>query len=468
MSPFESCFRSHYADVLAFSLRRISGRQAAEDVVAETFAIIWRRRERIPDPALPWLYGIAVRVIANQRRSARRRANLEDRLTLEAGAAAPAGDLNEALHRRTAFATAFRALSDAERQVLCLIAWDGLDPREAAVVLACSYGAFRVRFHRARRKLAKQLAAAGHLPRQHCPRPQPRRGDQLKAKTPDNDVTARMRAANPVSSAVIRAGVDEEELRRAMETAIAAGESATDPAPAGDPVANRSTRSRRPGAFSQGRGRRTGLLAGLACAGALALVVVVPGEPGGGGQPAFAAAAIEVAEANPRLLVTEPGWTVTNANEFEAAEGEVSFGDGAHTFSIHWYPARMYRDYLRDRADVSFEETSSVLGHTATTVHYGGTEYATMLSPQGGRVRGGPRQPRQPRRIRRPASLAAPGRRRHLARRDARQRRPPGSPRRRRRADAPRRAVAARLRCRRPAGHGLRLRPLPGRGHGRL
>ena len=49
-----------------------------------------------------------------------------------------------------------------DREVLRLIAWEGLESREAAAVFGCSYGAFRVRLHRARRRLEKQLAAAGH------------------------------------------------------------------------------------------------------------------------------------------------------------------------------------------------------------------------------------------------------------------------------------------------------------------
>jgi DNA-directed RNA polymerase specialized sigma24 family protein len=49
---FERCFRDHYADLLAFALRRVAERQTAEDVVAETLAVVWRRRELIPDPPL--------------------------------------------------------------------------------------------------------------------------------------------------------------------------------------------------------------------------------------------------------------------------------------------------------------------------------------------------------------------------------------------------------------------------------
>lgn len=163
---FERCFRDHYAQMLAFSMRRVSGREIAEDVVADIFAVAWRRRDRIPDPALPWLYAIAGRVIANQYRSTRRRHDLDTRLAHEAGAVAPGPDPAESLDRRDAFSAAFALLGEPEREVLRLIAWDGLDPRDAARVFGCSPGAFRVRLHRARRKLAKQLEAAGHLPRE--------------------------------------------------------------------------------------------------------------------------------------------------------------------------------------------------------------------------------------------------------------------------------------------------------------
>jgi RNA polymerase sigma factor (sigma-70 family) len=161
---FERCFAEHYADVLAFALRRLPGRAGAEDAVAETFAIAWRRREVLPEQALPWLYAIAFRVIANQRRSARRRRELEGRLAHEAGAGRADEDPATAIDRRDAFAVAFARLTEREREVLRLVAWDGLGTEEAAQVLGCSPGAFRVRLHRARRRLAKQLRRAGHSP----------------------------------------------------------------------------------------------------------------------------------------------------------------------------------------------------------------------------------------------------------------------------------------------------------------
>src|SRR6185369_7639997 len=63
--------------------------------------------------------------------------------------------------------------------------------------------------------------------------------------------------------------------------------------------------------------------------------------------------------------------------------GELTFSNGGRDFEIHWYPAHLYQQLLRDRADVSRPEEGTLLGHRATTVAYSPEEYATMLSPQG-------------------------------------------------------------------------------------
>jgi len=171
---FESCFREHHARLLAFTMRRVSGREAAEEVVADTFAVAWRRRDCIPDGALPWLYAIAANVIAEQYRSARRRNDLGLRLAHEARAEETGSDPVESLALREAFAAAFAQLEEHEREVLRLVAWDGLDVREAARVLGCSQGAFRVRLHRARRKLARRLDAAKPIDQEgRAPVPRP-------------------------------------------------------------------------------------------------------------------------------------------------------------------------------------------------------------------------------------------------------------------------------------------------------
>jgi hypothetical protein len=127
------------------------------------------------------------------------------------------------------------------------------------------------------------------------------------------------------------------------------------------------------------------VLVGLAAATVLILVGVGSIGGGSGDQPTFAAAAIKVAEANPRLLVTEPGWSVTGADEFASQHGETMFSDGVHELELDWYPARFYKLYYRDRTEVDKTPTKiTVLGQRGRTVQYGSSpDYATMLPPQG-------------------------------------------------------------------------------------
>jgi hypothetical protein len=53
-AQFDACFRAHYAEVLAYALRRLGERGAAEDVAAQTFAVAWRRLDALPADPLPW------------------------------------------------------------------------------------------------------------------------------------------------------------------------------------------------------------------------------------------------------------------------------------------------------------------------------------------------------------------------------------------------------------------------------
>lgn len=169
-SRFDAAFEAHYPKVLAFAIRRVVERQAAEDVAAETFAVAWRRKDAIPEAPLPWLYGIAVRVIASEWRSSTRRRERERRYSSEAQASGR--DPAEVVSSRDAIAAAFASLTESQREVLRLTVWEGLDNRTAASVLGCSQGAFAVRLYRARRALAKYLAAGGHSPEQAVvPRP---------------------------------------------------------------------------------------------------------------------------------------------------------------------------------------------------------------------------------------------------------------------------------------------------------
>jgi RNA polymerase sigma factor (sigma-70 family) len=174
---FEASFRDHYRDVLAFAMRRLEDRGGAEDAASETLAIAWRRRDQIPaDDSLPWLYAVALRVIANQRRSAQRKQRLRKRVADEARSN-QRHSLDPAEHviERGEFFAAFSKLRESDKEILRLVAWDGLDPDQAARVLDCTPATYRVRLHRARRRLAKQLGPTEQIAaeRQTKPRANP-------------------------------------------------------------------------------------------------------------------------------------------------------------------------------------------------------------------------------------------------------------------------------------------------------
>ena len=139
-----------HRQVLAYALRR-SDAVTAEEVVAETFVVAWRRLDEVPERPLPWLLAVARRVLANHRRAQARRRALGDRLRAQP-VAEPEGDSGDPGVR-----SALAALREADREALLLHAWEGLDNAEAAAVLGCSPNAFAVRLHRARRRFAEAL-----------------------------------------------------------------------------------------------------------------------------------------------------------------------------------------------------------------------------------------------------------------------------------------------------------------------
>jgi hypothetical protein len=204
----------------------------------------------------------------------------------------------------------------------------------------------------------------------------------MKRKIADDHALATMRAFNPASAPRLGRETDEAELERAMSRAIAIGERPSRPVPAGEWAANSYGEALGRGVRSIRRRAMT-LAVGVGAA-LVAVVLLLNGTfAGGGGHPAYAAAAVQVAEANPRLLVSEAGWKVTDAGEFKPHEGETTFSNGSYKLTLNWYPSGLYRTYLRDRAQVSRAQRSKLLGGTATTVEYSRNEYATMLAPMG-------------------------------------------------------------------------------------
>lgn len=156
---FRKLWDDHYADVLAFALRRVGDREIAADVVAETYLTAWRRRDQLPDDARPWLFGAARKIIGNTRRGEGRRVALLIKLSGEASVdpGAPALHRDDDDATRLRVAEAFARLSARDREVLALVAWEELTPSEAARALDMPTARLSVRLHRAKQRLRRQL-----------------------------------------------------------------------------------------------------------------------------------------------------------------------------------------------------------------------------------------------------------------------------------------------------------------------
>jgi RNA polymerase sigma-70 factor (ECF subfamily) len=154
---FRRAYLEHYRAILAYALRRGVEHGAAEEIVAETFTVLWRRMGEAPETQmlLPWLYAVAARILANQRRTAARRERLFARLqnvaphTVEGESYAL-----ERLEVRVVV-DALQQLSAGEQEMLVLAAWEGLSHREIGAVLGCSENAAAIRLHRARKRLSE-------------------------------------------------------------------------------------------------------------------------------------------------------------------------------------------------------------------------------------------------------------------------------------------------------------------------
>jgi RNA polymerase sigma-70 factor (ECF subfamily) len=162
---FSGLYEKHYEHVLRYALRRTDA-EMARDVAAETFTVAWRRMEQIPAEPLPWLYGVARRVLANELRGQHRRDRLASRLELAAsvaGVPTVQADHAEEVTVTTRIRATMAKLSPRDQEVLQLIAWEDLDIADAAKVLGCSNTACKVRLHRARRRLELMLRVAPDL-----------------------------------------------------------------------------------------------------------------------------------------------------------------------------------------------------------------------------------------------------------------------------------------------------------------
>ncbi len=140
---------------MAYALRRTPTPADAEDAAAETFTIAWRKIDQVPDDALPWLLGVARRVIANQRRGNQRRSWLFEKLGRQMSDE-PISLVTLAAGEGPALVALARLRPD-DQELLRLVAWDELDQRSIGLMLGISANAVAIRLHRARGRLKAEL-----------------------------------------------------------------------------------------------------------------------------------------------------------------------------------------------------------------------------------------------------------------------------------------------------------------------
>ncbi|MBQ0991271.1 sigma-70 family RNA polymerase sigma factor [Micromonospora sp. H61] len=154
---FTSLYAAEYEHIVRYGLRRLADRDASAELAQEVFVVAWRRRAEVPERSLPWLYGVARRLLANQWRSRRTAPDLLsitdvdlERLAGSSGADTSVGVAD--------IWTALATLNDLDQEILRLVGWEELTVSEAAKVLGCTGATAAVRLHRARRRLAEAMS----------------------------------------------------------------------------------------------------------------------------------------------------------------------------------------------------------------------------------------------------------------------------------------------------------------------
>jgi RNA polymerase sigma-70 factor, ECF subfamily len=149
---FNRFHEQHFEAIRRYAFRRSPA--LADDIVAETFLVAWRRIDEVPDDERPWLFGVARNVRLNLERSARRQRAVSVRLAEQPNSSAGAETPSDLV------AAALATLSESDREILLLHAWEGLGRRESGAALNCSAANVSVRLHRARKRFEDALAAA--------------------------------------------------------------------------------------------------------------------------------------------------------------------------------------------------------------------------------------------------------------------------------------------------------------------
>jgi RNA polymerase sigma factor (sigma-70 family) len=158
---FRRVFDQNYRALFGYALRRTPGRVDAEDVVSETFTVVWRRFSKLPGDEREqrlWLYGIARKVLSNQHRSTARASRLNQRIQTRDPGESPAADasIEDSVDIAEAL-DALDALNEKDRELVTLALWEELTNAEIAKATGTSVANVSVRLHRAKKRLRRQF-----------------------------------------------------------------------------------------------------------------------------------------------------------------------------------------------------------------------------------------------------------------------------------------------------------------------
>jgi RNA polymerase sigma factor (sigma-70 family) len=155
-SGFSALYDATAADLLAFLLRRTQTPEDAADCLAETFLVAWDKRDKLPsqlEQARPWLFGVARNVVKRDWKRDSRANIAKAELARELHGA------QRQIPEDDPVTATLQKLAPIDREIIEMLAWDHLAPREVAAILELSPNVVRIRAHRARLKLREELSS---------------------------------------------------------------------------------------------------------------------------------------------------------------------------------------------------------------------------------------------------------------------------------------------------------------------
>lgn len=159
-SAYSQAYDAHSKDIYAYFLRRVPA-EDAQDAVAETFVVVWRRWHESPadDQVLLWIYGVARNVLANHKRSIARQTRLKQKLLGSPSTRTFAASGAESRSEQDRVLEALSKLSATDQETLRLLEWEGLSREQVAELFGVSRAAIDQRVSRAYRRMGQQLSS---------------------------------------------------------------------------------------------------------------------------------------------------------------------------------------------------------------------------------------------------------------------------------------------------------------------